>query len=68
MPTVGWSWVDPAPADPVRFYTWPRLMNDRAALRRSQEERDRLRITVGPVQIPAGAVDAELTLRLPADR
>jgi hypothetical protein len=63
----GWLVVDPAPTVPVRFHTWPKRMDTLGAVKRSQEERNQLSITVGPVQMPAGAVDAEFTLRLPDD-
>ncbi len=63
----GWLVMDPAPAYPFGFYTWPKRMDQLGAIQRSQEERNRLRISVGPVQIPTGIREAEFTLRLPDD-
>ena len=63
----GWLVVDPAPTDPVRFHTWPKRMDQLGTMKLSQEERNQMWITVGPVQMPAGAVEAEFTLRLPDD-
>ncbi len=59
--------MDPAPAYPFGFYTWPKRMDQPGTMQLSQEERNQLRISVGPVQIPTGTLEAEFTLRLPDD-
>ena len=64
----GWLVVDPAPLDPVRFYTWPKGMDRQAVQNQTGQDRarrDAMLVTLESVQMPSGQKEAEVTLRLP---